>query len=308
MPTSEPRENRIPERLPGSPWSVWGIGWLPLIFLPSIAVLFRERMPAWAFMWVLAIGLYWGLKWASWWRSPMRSRATIGRSIGYLFAWPGMDADSFLDSTQRVVPPGTRDWVWAFSKTALGAMLLWAVARRVPADQPLLRGWVGLVGMVLLAHFGTFHMVALTWRRFGVDAVPIMSAPLRSTSLSEFWGRRWNLGFRQLGHELIFRPLHDRLGAGGAGFLVFVASGLIHDLVISLPARGGYGLPTVYFLLQGAGVSFERSQTGKRLGVRRGIRGWLFTALFTAGPAFWLFHPPFLRNVVLPFMQVIGAL
>jgi hypothetical protein len=304
MSTSEVRDLRPPGTAQVSAWR----GWLPLLVLPSIAVLLRNRMPAWAFMWLLAIAIYWGLKWASWWRSPMRGRATLGRSIGFLVAWPGMDADSFLDSEQRVAPPGTRDWGWALSKTALGAVLLWAVARRVPADQPLLRGWVGLVGMVLLAHFGTFHVVALIWQRFGVDAVPIMSAPLRSTSLTEFWGRRWNLGFRQLGHELIFRPLHGRLGLGAAGFLVFVVSGLIHDLVISLPARGGYGLPTAYFLLQGAGVSFERSQTGKRLGVRRGIRGWLFTALFTAGPAFWLFHPPFLRNVVLPFMRVIGAL
>jgi hypothetical protein len=55
------------------------------------------------------------------------------------------------------------------------------------------------------------------------------------------------------------------------------------------------------------GVSFERSRVGKRLGLRRGVRGWLYTALFTAGPAFWLFHPPFVRNVVLPFMRAIGA-
>jgi alginate O-acetyltransferase complex protein AlgI len=161
--------------------------------------------------------------------------------------------------------------------------------------------------MVLIAHFGMFHVVALLWRRRRVDAVPVMAAPIRSTSLSEFWGQRWNLGFRQLGHDLIFQPLHGRIGPGRAGFLVFVASGLIHDFVISYPARGGYGLPTAYFVLQGMGVSFERSRVGKRLGLRRGVRGWLYTALFTAGPAFWLFHPPFVRNVVLPFMRAIGA-
>lgn len=89
--------------------------------------------------------------------------------------------------------------------------------------------------------------------------------------------------------------------------MVFVVSGLIHDFVISLPAGAGYGLPTAYFVVQGAGVALERSRVGKRLNLRRG-RGWLFMALLTAGPAFWLFHPPFLRNVVLPFMRVIRAL
>ena len=35
--------------------------------------------------------------------------------------------------------------------------------------------------------------------------------------------------------------------------------------------------------------------------------GWLFTALVTAGPAFWLFPPPFVHNIILPMLNVIGA-
>ncbi|HST09233.1 MAG TPA: MBOAT family protein [Terriglobales bacterium] len=275
---------------------------------PLAVMAFHRGMAAWAFMWVLAIAIYASLKWASWWRSPMRTRASWGRSLGYLLAWPGMDAESFLDPRRQAVAPGFGEWVWALAKTVLGVALLWGVAREVPERWPLVRGWVGLVGMVLIAHFGSFHVVSLVWRSLGVDAVPIMASPLLSQSLSEFWGRRWNLGFRQLGHELIFAPLHDRLGVGVAGFLVFVVSGLIHDLVISVPACGGYGLPTVYFVLQGAGVAMERSSSGRRIGLRGGVRGWLFMALFTAGPAFWLFHPPFLRNVVLPLMQRLGAI
>ena len=285
-----------------------GIAWAPLALVFLVALLVRDRLPPWAFMWGLAMAIYAALKWASWWRSSARAQAPPWRSAGYLLAWPGMDAESFLDAHRRVPAPALREWIWACSKTISGALLLWMVARRVPVSQPLLRAWIGLIGMVLLAHFGTFHMVALIWQACGVAAEPIMAAPILSTSLSEFWGKRWNLGFRQLGHDLIFQPLHGRIGAGASSFLVFVASGLIHDFVISFPARGGYGLPTTYFLLQGFGVAFERSSLGKRLHLRRGTRGWLFTALFTAGPAFWLFHPPFLRNVVLPFMQVVGAL
>jgi hypothetical protein len=131
---------------------------------------------------------------------------------------------------------------------------------------------------------------------------------LRSTSLSEFWGKRWNLGFRQLAHDLIFCPLHEGIGPGAAGFVVFVVSGLIHDLVISVPARAGYGLPTIYFVLQGIGVAIERSRVGRRMGLRHGVQGWLFMAAFTAGPAFWLFHPPFVRNVILPFLKAVHAL
>ena len=164
------------------------------------------------------------------------------------------------------------------------------------------------VGLILILHFGTFQLVALLWQGIGVRAEPIMSAPLRSTSLGEFWGKRWNLGFRQLAHELIFRPLYRKLGPDTAGFLVFVISGLIHDLVISLPARGGYGLPTLYFLLQGAGVTVERSRFGKRLGLGQGVRGWCLHDGVLVLPVFGLFHPWFVLRVILPFMQAIHAL
>jgi hypothetical protein len=36
--------------------------------------------------------------------------------------------------------------------------------------------------------------------------------------------------------------------------------------------------------------------------------GQFFTAFIVGVPAFWLFHPPFVRNVILPFMKAIGAL
>ena len=85
-----------------------------------------------------------------------------------------------------------------------------------------------------------------------------------------------------------------------ATMAAFLVSGLMHEIVISLPARAGYGLPTGYFLLQGMGVLLERAAPQ--------IRGRVFTIFVTAFPAFWLFHPPFVRQVVLPFMEAMGAL
>ena len=304
MSLSETKEIESAEAVQGSSW----IGWLPLPVLPLSAVAFRNVLPPWAFMWVLALAIYFSLKWLTWWRARTRIAHATWRSAAYLLAWPGMDAEAFLDASRRVPPPLPATWLWAIIETVLGTVLFWVVARFVPHGKPLLRGWLGMLGLILLLHFGTFQIVGLLWQSFGVNAKPIMSAPLRSTSLGEFWGKRWNLGFRQLAHELIFRPLHRTLGAATAGFLVFVASGLIHDLVISLPARAGYGLPTAYFVLQGAGMTVEHSEFGKRLGLGHGVRGWSFMALFVAGPAFWLFHPWFVLRVILPFMQAIHAL
>jgi hypothetical protein len=153
----------------------------------------------------------------------------------------------------------------------------------VPARHPLLVGWAGMIGMVLLLHFGSFALISLVWRRDGIDAMPLMNRPVSAKSLGDFWGRRWNTAFHQLAHGLAFRPLQRAIGPAGAVLGTFLLSGLVHDLIISVPARGGYGLPTAYFVIQGVGVLIER----------RFARGRLLTLLFTLGPLFLLFHPPF---------------
>jgi len=209
--------------------------------------------------------------------------------------------------------------VWrASAKILLGAVLLFGVAHFT--RQPVLAGWIGMIGMILILHFGLFQLLAIGWRKAGIDVEPIMNAPLRSKTVSEFWGRRWNSAFNRLAFEFISRPITRRLalrnscdtalrspgisalhfGTGIATLTAFLVSGLIHELVISLPAGAGYGLPTAYFLLQGVGILLERAFPQ--------IRGRLFTILITAVPAFWLFHPPFILNVILPFMKAIRAL
>lgn len=282
-------------------------GWLPVMILFIAVLAFGNALPGWEFMWMLALAIFAGVKWLSWWKARDGMAHRWWRSAAYLFAWPGMDAAAFLHAGERPMPPRLREWFAALAKTVLGGLLIWIVPRALPAHA-LLQGWVRMVGLILLLHFGSFHLAALLWQGLGVNAEPIMAAPLRSRSLSEFWGRRWNLGFRQLSYDLIFRPLQARVGALPAAFLVFVFSGLLHEVVISLPARGGYGLPTAYFVIQGLGVAFERSRLGKRLGCSHRIGGRLFTAVCTAGPLFLLFPPPFVLRVMVPFLKEVHAL
>ncbi|MGA7842107.1 MAG: MBOAT family protein [Candidatus Acidiferrales bacterium] len=301
---SEPEATESAMRVQGLQW----IGWLPLAVLPLAAISCRDRLLPWVVMWALSFAIFFSLKWMTWWKARTRVAHTTWRSIAFLLAWPGMDAEAFLDAKQGVPSPQITAWLWAALETALGAVLLWIVARSLPAREPLLRGWTGMLGLILLLHFGSFQLIAVAWQSLGVNARPIMSAPLRATSLAEFWGKRWNLGFRQLSYELIFRPLHRTLGVEAAGLLVFLVSGLLHDLVISLPARAGYGLPTAYFLLQGTGITLEHSGLGKRLGLGHGVRGWLFMAVVITAPVYWLFHPWFVQRVIIPFMHAIHAL
>jgi len=282
--------------------------WIPLLALPAVAIAYRARLAPWAFMWVFSIAIFFGCKWQAWWDQRAITGASIGRNLGFLFAWPGMDAAAFLNPKSRTGPIEKKEWIWALAKTACGVALLGGAVRHANAAAGMLVGWEGMVGIILTLHFGAFHVLSLLWRSAGIDAPPIMQSPLSATSLSDFWGRRWNLGFRQLTHRLVFTPARSRLGAPAAVLLSFFASGVIHDLVISLPARGGYGLPTLYFLIQGLGVLIERSLLGVRCGLKSGIRGRLFALVCAGAPAYLLFHPLFVHRVILPFLAALGRI
>jgi len=275
-------------------------------------------------MWLMTGAIFLGCKWLTFWSARRQIvHVPFGRALVYFFLWPGMDAEKFLrrpacqvhKTREQALVSGAAEELSgnvsdragkipalplpsAVEKTLLGVVLLFGVARF--ADQPLLTGWIGMIGIILTLHFGLFHLLAIGWRAAGLDAEPIMEAPLRSKSVSEFWGRRWNGAFNRLALDFVFRPLARWQGIRIATLAAFLVSGLIHELVISLPAAGGYSLPTAYFLLQGIGILTERALPQ--------IRGQIFTIVITAAPAFWLFHPPFVRNVILPFMKAIGAL
>jgi uncharacterized protein YqjF (DUF2071 family) len=280
------------------------VRWAPLLLLPPLAGLaLLPRLPAWAFMWALAYAIFFGCKWATLIRAgDALRRAFAGRVLAYLFAWPGMDAAEFLAPRTCVTQPATREWIAAIARPASGGILLFAVARLFD-DIPLLAGWIGMIGTILLLHFGMFHLLALALRRYGIGVTPIMNAPLRARSVAEFWGTRWNLGFHHLANELVFRPTVERFGIAGALMLTFLASGVVHEFVITLPARGGYGLPTLYFVLQGLGVLLER-----RIPRRRKLARRAFALAVVGLPVFILFPPPFALNVFVPFMRAIGAM
>ena len=281
---------------------------LPLILLPLIALSLANGLPNWVFMWAMAFALYAGCKWLTYRSAVTRGAAPSSRrALAYLAAWPGMDTVTFLHEKARPAKPGADEWLIAAAKTCFGGTLVWLIARFAMPVQPLLAGWVAMVGVVCFLHFGSFHLLALAWRSAGVNAAPLMRNPARAVSLAEFWSRRWNTAFHELVHRFTFRPMARQVGVTRATLRVFLLSGLVHELVISLPAQGGYGLPTAYFVIQGLGVLGEHTRAGRRLGLGGGARGWCFTMLVVAAPAFWLFHPPFIRNVILPMLHALGA-
>jgi Membrane bound O-acyl transferase family len=278
----------------------------PLIVLPTVACTLIAFVPNWQAMWLLAVSIYFGLKWLTFVSSPLARRSSMARTLGYLLLWPGMNARAFLDARSHAARPSLREWLLAITNLSAGLVLLFVIVPRLNGEHAIARGWIGMIGLTLVLHFGFLHVMSLGWRFRGVDAEPLMDFPIKASSLSDFWGRRWNRAFRDVAYAQIFRPLVGRVGVAWATIAVFIVSGLIHDLVISVPVRGGWGGPTLYFVLQGVGLLAERSRLGLRLGFGRGLTGRIVCVLFVVAPVGLLFHEPFVRRAILPTLAALG--
>ncbi len=264
-------------------------------------------LPAWMKMWATALAIYAVCKVLSW--TARRVPAPAGKHVAYLLLWPGMNADEFLKApSTTVTPPHWREWLFATGKLLFGLFLIGGVCRKVAFAGELGQGWIGMIGLVFILHFGLFHLLSCGFRLVGINAVPLMDWPILSVSVAEFWGRRWNRAFRDLTHRFLFLPYRRTWGPIGALALGFLASGLVHELVITVPAGGGYGLPTVYFVLQAAGLLGEKSRSGQSLGLGHGIAGRLFAVAVIAVPCPLLFPPPFVIHVIRPCLVTLGAL
>mmetsp|Transcript_365 Transcript_365/g.779 ORF Transcript_365/g.779 Transcript_365/m.779 type:complete len:436 (-) Transcript_365:2568-3875(-) len=114
----------------------------------------------------------------------------------------------------------------------------------------------------------------------GLTQIPMMLNPIfESTSLSDFWGRRWNLvvhGFLKRGVYKPVRTKYSRLAAATAAFL---ASGFFHEWLLSVvlypdydsvgedcapPAcfQPGYGRNTLFFVWNAGLIGIEYALSG----------------------------------------------
>ena len=258
------------------------VGWAILATLVGAATVFGLAFPVsgWLWMWILAGALWVGFKF-------MNFRLEGGfRMVNPLyFAWVGTEAKAFRDDCKAVAIRTQLGSSLLFVALGLG-ILFGAVPR---SEHPITVGWLGIFAMLSLFHFGIFALLTGILDCLGVAVEPIMNAPWKARSLIEFWGPRWNRAYSDWARVWIFRPLVRKFGTSWGTLAGFFASGIAHELVISLPARGGFGLPTVYFVLQAAGVLAQRRVSS--------FRGRVCTLVIVLIPIPILFHSLFVNRV-----------
>jgi len=115
-------------------------------------------------------------------------------------------------------------------------------------------------------------LCCLLWLPSGRLVPAIHIRPWQATHLADFWGRRWNRLIGDWLHQVVFMPL--RRQPGTAMFTAFLVSGIIHELLVSLPfmlvyGENIWGLMTGYFLIQYLAMRVERwfhlSTLGKKM-------------------------------------------
>lgn len=115
--------------------------------------------PRWSLMWTLALAVYVTSKGLTW-RAAHTINAPAWRHAAYLLAWPGMDAAAFIEA--KTIPSCCRlaEWLRASFNLMAGILLLFVVARTFSAEHVNVAAWAGMVGLILMLHFGAFHLLS----------------------------------------------------------------------------------------------------------------------------------------------------
>jgi len=222
-----------------------------------------------------------------------RRSLSIRGYVLFLFAWPGVVPDCFA-KREPARSIDASEFLAAWARMSAGIAFILALAVSAPRLSDAVLGLAGTAALLLALHLGIASLLPWLIRWAGFPGPDLFRQPWASRSLAEFWGRRWNLAFVETMRCLLLRSFYRRLGRGGSQFAVFAVSGLLHELAISFPAGGGWGLPLGYFLLHGALVAVE-----KRFRIVN--RAW--TWFWVIAPAPWLFHEPFRRVLIVPFYR-----
>lgn len=145
-------------------------------------------------------------------------------------------------------------------------------------------------------HFGVLRLMTAFWRMQRFPVRVLFRNPLVMRGFRDFWGKRWNLAYSQMMARAVKKPLTPLLGDKGSMFAVFVISGLLHELAITVPVGGGYGWPTAFFILHGLICLLERKDS-VYMGITCGV------VLVIGVP--YLFGPKFVEEIIIPSRNVL---
>jgi len=219
------------------------------------------------------------LKTASLWRWGMRRRIAFA---AFLFAWPGVVASHFAGPRRKQSIDASR-FLSAWARMATGVLSTLLLAIYAPRLSGQALGLGGMAALLLTVHLGIADLLPWLLRWVGFDVPLLFDRPWAASSLHGFWSRRWNVAFIEMNRVFFLRRFYRHFGRRTCRFLIFGLSGILHELVLSVPALGGWGLPFGHFVLHGLLCEVEE---------RFRIRGRIWTLFWIVTPRRFCFTSP----------------
>ncbi|KAJ9158854.1 hypothetical protein P3X46_024398 [Hevea brasiliensis] len=147
---------------------------------------------------------------------------------------------------------------------------------------------------------------ALARTMLGIELEPQFNEPYLSTSLQDFWGKRWNLMVTRILHPTVYEPTRNfcarvigrEWATLPAVFGTFVVSAVMHELMFYYlgRVRPTWDI-TTFFLLHGFCLTAEIAlkKMIKDKWQLPGLLSGILTVGFVMSTAFWLFFPKFME-------------
>ncbi|KAI3949574.1 hypothetical protein MKW92_000939 [Papaver armeniacum] len=127
---------------------------------------------------------------------------------------------------------------------------------------------------------------------------PVFNEPYFSTSLQDFWGRRWNLMVTNILRVTVYEPI-KKWGQLPAVIATFIVSGIMHEIIFFyLIGVNPTWEVSLFFLLHGLCIGLE-------IKVKKLVKGRWSLPLMVSRPltigfvmltSFWLFFPPLIKG------------
>ena len=284
------------------------LGWLLPFFGIGFSLAFGPFLAPWERLVFMTFGLLYLIKGTVLLQYSQKVISGFSKKgiLLYMTLWPGMSPGPFRSWRPQILESEeglTRGFIYL----VLGSALAVITAFLEPTLGALGGSWLGLFALLLMIHFGVSDLLVCGMRLAGWNVKPLFRFPFRASSLEDFWSHRWNLAFVEMDRILFLKPFSKWLGIRGAILCIFVISGFLHEMAISYSTGRGWGLPFLYFIVQGIALLIEKDFLEiENHWPKYASRIWTWCWVILPLPL--LFHVYFLEEFILPLYSWLHSL
>ncbi|XP_047318592.1 acyl-CoA--sterol O-acyltransferase 1-like [Impatiens glandulifera] len=210
------------------------------------------------------------------------------------------------NSKQQQQPMTVQKPVWSYAIKVLVMVSLTWIYRFTDRMHPNLLRIVYLVHIYSMLELILGMVASLVQICLGLELEAQFNEPYLSTSLQDFWGRRWNIMVSGILRPTVYDPclrilatILDRKVAAMVGvFATFVVSGIMHELIFFYFRRSKPTWVVMWFFVfhgfcLSAEIAVKKAVNGRFRVAKMVVRA--VTVVFVMVTGFWWFLPELLR-------------